>query len=112
MEVLPDHIINKILLYNIHPVAELFKTTFLVENQMLSMMQNAKPTFNSFSKIWHVCRNFDYDTVEDTLSDSDSDDELNGFSIPVCKVCVSELHIKNAKYCFMCMLRQVLHEDN
>ena len=73
MTALPEHIINKIMLYNIHPLAELFKKEFSKHIEIMRQEQDKRGR-PSFYVIWYDLRLFS--------SDDDCSDEC------CCLVCI------------------------
>lgn len=63
---LPEHIVNKIMLYVSHPVADLFKRSFTWELHLL------KEDRSNFFQAWRI-NNCDFNESEDEDDDDDDD---------------------------------------
>ena len=89
---LPENIISKIMLYNSHPVADLFKQEL---EEVILCFDNEE---NTFVKVW---QSFKHDDDEDT------DD------FKVCGICAAILpEGDEEEYCFDCLLRDAISGDN
>lgn len=130
----PPEIFSKIMTYNIHPVAELFKEHF--ELEMNIIRQNPDITIPFLEQLWlnedteneshedgvcslcHVelpeniesrycfdCLWFvGHDNID--LSDTEDTDDIH-----VCEVCAVELLDSHSEHCFDCLMRDAITEQ-
>ena len=91
---LPEHLVNKIMLYVSHPVADLFKRSFSLELDLLKEDRS-----NVFQAWRHNNKRYD--------------DEDDDYDFRVCEVCADVLLPESTSdCCFVCLMRDAISGDN